>query len=80
MLALSAFFSGAEIAFVSANRLRVEVQARRDENVGGVVKGFLESKLPDAVKGPVMGALTGENVESAADAVKGALGGFLGGD
>ncbi|GAB5520571.1 MAG: hemolysin family protein [Rhodothermales bacterium] len=42
MLALSAFFSGAEIAFVTANRLRVEVQARRDEAVGGVVKGFLE--------------------------------------
>ncbi|MDX1547689.1 MAG: hemolysin family protein [Rhodothermales bacterium] len=42
MLALSAFFSGSEIAFVAANRLRVEVLARRGGVVGGIVRGFLE--------------------------------------
>lgn len=42
MLALSAFFSGSEIAFVAANRLRVEVAARRGGRVGRLVSGFLE--------------------------------------
>jgi CBS domain containing-hemolysin-like protein len=41
MLALSAFFSGSEIAFVAANRLRVEVVARRGGRVGQLVSNFL---------------------------------------
>jgi len=41
-LALSAFFSGSEIAFVTANRLRVEVFARRGGFVGPIVSRFLE--------------------------------------
>ena len=41
-LILSAFFSGSEIAFVAANRLRVEVFARRGGMVGRVVSNFLE--------------------------------------
>jgi putative hemolysin len=40
-LALSAFFSASEIAFVAANRLRVEVSARRSGPVGNVVSSFL---------------------------------------
>jgi len=40
-LALSAFFSGSEIAFVAANRLRVEVSARRSGPIGNVVSSFL---------------------------------------
>lgn len=43
MLALSAFFSGSEIAFVVANRLRVEVLARREGVVGPIVRDFLEN-------------------------------------
>src|SRR5690554_6262488 len=42
LLLLSAFFSGSEIAFVVANRLRVEVLARRDGVVGPVVRSFME--------------------------------------
>ena len=42
MLLLSAFFSGSEIAFVAANRLRVEVQARRGGFIGRTVHAFLE--------------------------------------
>lgn len=41
MLVLSAFFSGSEIAFVTANRLRVEVVARRGGLVAGIVRDFL---------------------------------------
>jgi putative hemolysin len=41
-LVLSAFFSGSEIAFVAANRLRVEVFARRGGLVGRWVSEFLE--------------------------------------
>ena len=40
-LALSAFFSGSEIAFVTANRLRSEVSARQAGATGRVVQGFL---------------------------------------
>ena len=43
MLFLSAFFSGSEIAFVAANRLRVEVQAQRGGYVGRIVHGFTEN-------------------------------------
>ncbi len=43
MLALSAFFSGSEIAFVVANRLRVEVLARREGVVGPIVRDFLQN-------------------------------------
>ncbi len=43
MLVLSAFFSASEIAFVVANRLHVEVLARREGVVGPVVRKFLEN-------------------------------------
>jgi putative hemolysin len=43
MLLLSAFFSGSEIAFVVANRLRVEVFAHRAGFVGTVVRDFLHN-------------------------------------
>ena len=42
MLVLSAFFSGSEIAFVVANRLRVEVEARRSGFAGRTVKAFMQ--------------------------------------
>ena len=41
MLVLSAFFSGSEIAFVTANRLKTEVRARRAGWVGRVVSEFM---------------------------------------
>jgi len=42
-LFLSAFFSGTEIAFVAANRLRVEMRARRSGFLGRVVTFFFKS-------------------------------------
>lgn len=41
MLALSAFFSGSEIAFVTTNRLKAEVRARRSGRLGRIVQDFL---------------------------------------
>lgn len=41
MLALSAFFSGSEIAFVTANRLKTEARARQSGRMGKVVQDFL---------------------------------------
>ncbi len=48
-----------------------EAQAAK---VAEVVRGFLSSRLPDALRGPVEGALTGQNVDSALDQVKGLAG------
>jgi hypothetical protein len=45
--------------------------------VAEVVKSFISSRLPDAIKGPVEAALTGDKVDDAVDAAKGLLGGFL---
>jgi len=41
MLVLSAFFSGSEIAFVTANRLKAEVRAHREGFVGNIVREFI---------------------------------------
>jgi hypothetical protein len=38
-----------------------------------VVSGFLANKLPEAVRGPVDSALTGQNVDNAVDQAKGLL-------
>jgi putative hemolysin len=40
-LALSAFFSGSEIAFVTANRLKAEVRAHREGFAGRLVREFI---------------------------------------
>jgi hypothetical protein len=42
--------------------------------VAEVVRGFLASKLPDALRGPVESALTGKGVDSALDQAKGLVG------
>lgn len=49
-----------------------EAQAAK---VAEVVKGFLATKLPDALRGPVESALTGQAVDGAFDsAIKGLAG------
>ena len=53
---------------------KADLSPEQATKVAEVVKGFLEDRLPDAVKGPVLGALSGENVESAVDQAKGVLG------
>lgn len=51
-----------------------EAQAAK---VAEVVRTFLVARLPDIAKGPVESALTGERVDGALDAAKGALGGLF---
>lgn len=48
-----------------------EAQAAK---VAEVVRGFLASKLPEALRGPVESALTGQAVDSGLDQAKGLLG------
>ncbi len=48
-----------------------EAQAAK---VAEVVRGFLGSKLPEALRGPVESALTGQAVDSAVDQAKGLIG------
>ncbi|MEX0648219.1 MAG: DUF21 domain-containing protein, partial [Balneolaceae bacterium] len=40
---LSAFFSGSEMAFVSANRLKLEIESRKDTTVGRSLAFFSEN-------------------------------------
>ena len=48
-----------------------EAQAAK---VAEVVRGFLASRLPEPLRGPVEGALTGQAVDGALDQAKGLLG------
>ncbi|MGC4069405.1 MAG: hypothetical protein QM784_33090 [Polyangiaceae bacterium] len=48
-----------------------EAQANQ---VAEILRGFLSEKLPEALRGPVLGVLTGENVDNVADQAKGLLG------
>lgn len=48
-----------------------EAQAAK---VAEVVRGFLKDKLPDAMEGPVLAALSGDNVDDAVGKAKGMLG------
>jgi hypothetical protein len=54
---------------------RADLDPAQAEKVASVVKGFLASKLPEPLRGPVESALTGAAVDSAFDsAVKGVMG------
>lgn len=46
--------------------------------VADVVKGFLADKLPEPIKGAVLGAISAEGVDAAADKAKSLLGGLAG--
>jgi hypothetical protein len=48
-----------------------EAQATK---VADVVRQFLAARLPEAIRGPVEGALTGANVNNAFDQAKGLMG------
>ena len=45
--------------------------------VAEVVRGFIGQRLPDAIRGPVEAALTGERVDDAVGQAKNVLGGLF---
>lgn len=53
---------------------RADLDEAQATKVADVVRGFLSSKLPDALRGPVESALTGASVDSAVDQAKGLIG------
>ncbi|MFC0185026.1 CNNM domain-containing protein [Pseudarcicella hirudinis] len=42
-MAFSAFFSGVEMAFVSANKLYFELQAKQGNITGEIISGFIKN-------------------------------------
>lgn len=64
-------------ALISELVQKADLSEAQAQTVAKVVKDFLGDKLPDALRGPVEAALTGERVDDAVDAAKNLLGGFL---
>ena len=59
---------------ISSLVAKAELTPEQASKAADVVKGFLSDKLPEAMKGPVLGALSGEKVEAALDQAKGLVG------
>lgn len=64
-------------ALVTELVAKADLTPEQAEKVASVVKTFVGDKLPEAVKGPILSALSGEHVDSAFDAAKNALGSLL---
>lgn len=59
--------------FISQLVAKADLSEAQAAKVAEVVRGFLANKLPEAVRGPVDSALTGQNVDNAVDQAKGLL-------
>lgn len=53
---------------------RADLSEEQAAKVAEVVRSFLATKLPDALRGPVENALTGKQVDGALDQLKGLAG------
>ena len=49
---------------------KTDLSEEQAAKVAEVVRGFLKDKLPDAMEGPVLAALNGENVDDAVGQAK----------
>jgi hypothetical protein len=56
---------------------KADLSDAQAEKVAGVVKDFILTRLPEALRGPVQSVLTGERVDDVFDAAKSLLGGLL---
>ena len=56
---------------------KADLSEEQAAKVAEVLRDFLGERLPDMIREPVMSALSGENVDSGADMLKGALGGLF---
>jgi len=59
---------------ISSLVAKAELSQDQAAKAADVVKDFLADKLPDAIKGPVLSALSGEKIDEALDHAKGMLG------
>jgi hypothetical protein len=57
---------------------QADLTEEQAERVAQVVRDFLVEKLPDSIEGPVLAALSGKNVDNAADALRSAIGSIFG--
>lgn len=57
---------------------KAELSPEQAAKVAEVVKGFLADRLPEPIKATVLGAISAERVDSAADKAKSLLGGLAG--
>lgn len=57
---------------------KADLSPEQAGKVAEVVKGFLADKLPEPIKGAVLGAISGDSVDSAVDTAKGLLGTMAG--
>ncbi|MBX3185248.1 MAG: hypothetical protein KIT72_08420 [Polyangiaceae bacterium] len=53
---------------------RADLSPEQAEKAATVVRDFLSEKLPEAIRGPVLGAISGESLDNAADQAKQLLG------
>ncbi|GIV97716.1 MAG: hypothetical protein KatS3mg057_2373 [Herpetosiphonaceae bacterium] len=62
------------------NRLKTQAQLSDEQanRAADVVRNFLNERLPEQLQGPVNAALSGQNVQTAAEKAHGFLGGFMG--
>lgn len=49
---------------------KADLSTEQAEKVADVVRQFLKDKLPDAMEGPVLAALSGDNVDAAVGKAK----------
>lgn len=69
---------GAMNELISQLVAKADLTPDQAAKVADVVKGFLADKLPEPIKGAVLGAISAQSVDSAADKAKSLLGGLAG--
>lgn len=56
---------------------KADLNEEQATKVAEVIRGFLKDKLPDSMEGPVLAALSGDNVEDAVGKAKSLLSGLF---